>query len=340
MKHRRPAGLFIFFFLSFGLFLTACSQQPQSVVLLGAQASVQDALVWIALDMGAYEREGVKVEIKPYPSGKRALQGLLRGDVELAVVAETPMVIAVPEHPDLRLFATVGQSDNNVCILGRRDHGIETARDLKGKTVATQKGSAVHFFLSSFLLDAGISKSDVEVRFLPVEALADALVSGEVDAISMRDPVLETAEERLGEKAVRLCRPGLYTKTYNLVGWSSFTSERPGVMESILRALNRAALLARREPARAQALLEQRLEIPPHRIRQIWNTVEYRLSLNQALLVSLQEELRWAVEAELLPAGLLEPGRVPNLVSLFEPKPLQKVLPEAVGIIGLTEATP
>ncbi len=311
----------------------------QPVVRLGAQVSVQSALVWIALDSGAFAREGVEVRLVPYPSGKRALQGLLRGDVDLAIVAETPLAIAVPSHPELRLFATVGQSDNNVCLLARRDR-VPSAAELRGRVIATQRGSAVHFFLSSFLLDQGIPESEVTIRFLPVESLADALVSGEVDAISMRDPVLERAEARLGALSLRLCRPGLYTKTYHLVGTDTFTRSHPGTMERLLRALERAARMAREEPGRARRLLSARLEIPPERLHQLWRRVEYRLGLSQALLVSLQEELRWAVEAGLLPSRTLEPDRLPDFLTLFQPAPLQAVLPGSVGVIGVPGAGP
>ena len=36
--------------------------------------------------------------------------------------------------------------------MARRDHGINSIDELKGKTIATQQGSAVHFFLNTFLL--------------------------------------------------------------------------------------------------------------------------------------------------------------------------------------------
>ncbi|HHH13993.1 MAG TPA: transporter substrate-binding domain-containing protein [Thiolapillus brandeum] len=329
------AALFLLFLLQ------GCTEEKQPVVTLGAQASVQNALVWVAKEQGIFAQEGVEVKIKPYPSGKRALEGMLRGEVELAVMAETPLAIAAPAHPRLRIFATLGKSDNNICVLARRDRGVVRPEDLRGKRIATQRGSAVHFFLSSFLLQAGLRRDQVELRFLEVEELAEAFARGEVDAISMRDPVLERAEQMAGDgRSIRLCSPGLYTKTYNLVGWREFSGRHPEAMERILRALSRAALMVREEPRAALAVMEKRLQIVPERLQQIWSNVNFRLTLNQALLLSLREELRWAVSAGLLGPGVLEPGRLPDFLAMVETAPLQKVLPEAVGLIGVEEKNP
>jgi len=335
-----PPGVPVLLFLLF--LLQGCTgEERSSAITLGAQSSVQNALVWVAKERGIFTQEGVEVEIKPYPSGKRALEGMLHGEVELAVMAETPLAIAAPAHPRLRIFATLGKSDNNICVLARRDHGVEHPGDLRGKRIATQKGSAVHFFLSSFLLQAGLRQEEVEIRYLKVEELAEAFARGEVDAISMRDPVLERAERMAGSgRSVRLCSPGLYTKAYNLVGWREFTLRHPGAMEKILRALSRAADLVREEPEAALAVMERRLRILPERLRQIWSAVTFRLTLNQALLLSLQEELRWAASAGLLDPEVLQPGRLPDFLAMVETEPLQRVLPEAVGLIGVENRGP
>ncbi len=319
------------------LILAACSRQaPPPEVSLGAQISVQDALVWIARDAGYFRQEGVRVKLRSYPSGRRALEGMLANQVELAVVAETPLAVASWNHPGLRIYATLGRSDNNICLLARRDHGIRRPADLRGKRVATQRGSAVHFFLSSFLLDAGLTEKEVEIRFLEVEELAPAFGRGEVDAISMRDPVLEQAEALAGrENTVRFCVPGLYTKSYNLVGWQDYYPRHPEVIEGVLRALERAAALAREDPARAQHILNARLQLDPKHLAQLWSGVDFRLSLNQALLVSLQEEARWAATAGIVEKGVGQPHRVPDLLGMIDVRPLQKVLSQAVGLVGL-----
>ncbi len=321
------------------IILTACSRS-QSVpeVTLGAQVSVQDALPWIAQDAGYFRQEGVEVKIKHYPSGRRALEGLLANQVELAVVAETPLAIAAWEHPDLRIFATLSRSDNNICLLARRDHGIHKPSDLHGRRIATQRGSAVHFFLSSFLLDAGLSEKEVEIRFLEVEELAPAFGRGEVDAISMRDPVLEQAEALVGrDNTARFCVPGLYTKSYNLVGWQGYYDRHPKVVEKVLRALSRAAALAREEPEEAQRILNMRLQLVPEHLAQLWSGVDFRLSLNQALLVSLQEEVRWATIRAIVETDSKSFRRVPDLLEMIDVRPLQKVLPQAVGLVGVVE---
>ena len=319
------------------LLAAGCSRRQElPAVRIGVQRSAQTATVWLALERGLYRREGVRVRLQPYPSGKRALQGMLRHQVELAVAAETPLAITLPFQPGLRLYGSLSSSDDNICVLARRDHGILRAADLRGKRIATQRGSAVHFFLSSFLLDAGLEPQDVKLRFLPVEALADAFGKGTVDAISMRDPVLARAASLAGPgNSIRFCRPGLYTKTYSLVGWKDFDKRHPGAMEAILRALIRASALIRNDPDEAAGALQKELGTAAPRLREMWQKGRFVVSLGQALLVSLQEELRWAAANGLVDPSVLAPGRYPDFLERIDTAPLRRVAPGAVGLIGL-----
>ncbi|HHO59634.1 MAG TPA: transporter substrate-binding domain-containing protein, partial [Thiotrichales bacterium] len=202
------------------LALAGCEKPAASPpVTLAAPHSILPALIWLTADLGYFDEQGLNLKLQTYPSGKRALAALMRGEAELAATAETPFVIASFKRDDLRLYATLGQSDNEVSILARRDHGITAPPDLRGKTVATQEGSAIHFFLTSFLLFHRISETDINIRFMKVEDLAPALVNGDIDAVSIREPYRTRIRKQLGDdRLVDFHARGLYTKTYNLVG--------------------------------------------------------------------------------------------------------------------------
>ena len=330
----RTTGKFLALFL-LPLLLGACSSEsPQPHIRLGAPLSTQASLVWLTRELGLFEKAGVRVELVPYPSGKRALQDLLQDRLDLAVSAETPFAIAAFDHPDLRLFSTLGKSDNEVRVLARRDHGIESPADLSGKTIATQRNSAVHFFLTSFLLYHGLDPQGVTIRFMKAEALAPALARGKVDAISMRDPILEEAQQAIGEGGwVEMSAPGLYTKTYNLLGRAEFVHKYPGAMERILQALIQAEEYLERHPAQARKLIAARIGLSESRLERLWPNLHFRVSLSQGLLVTLQEEAVWALAAGAVGNG--GTATIPDFLVLLDLNPLSRVAPDSVGIIGL-----
>ena len=330
----RTTGKFLVLFL-LPLLLGACSSEsPQPHIRLGAPLSTQASLVWLTRELGLFEKAGVRVELVPYPSGKRALQDLLQDRLDLAVSAETPFAIAAFDHPDLRLFSTLGKSDNEVRVLARRDHGIENPADLSGKIIATQRNSAVHFFLTSFLLYHGLDPQGVTIRFMKAEALAPALARGKVDAISMRDPILEEAQQAIGEGGwVEMSAPGLYTKTYNLLGRAEFVHKYPGAMERILQALIQAEEYLERHPAQARKLIAARIGLSESRLERLWPNLHFRVSLSQGLLVTLQEEAVWALAAGAV--GNERAATIPDFLVLLDLNPLSRVAPDSVGIIGL-----
>ena len=155
---------------------------------IGVEQSPLLALVMIAEDQGFFSKQGVDVKVKYYASGKLALNGMFSGEVDLATPAETPIVFSSFERMDFSIVATIGSSDNDPKIVARKDRGIQKPGNLRGKCIATQKASAVHFFLHSFLVRNGLSEKDIKLSFKHPDELVPALAKGEIDAFSMREP--------------------------------------------------------------------------------------------------------------------------------------------------------
>lgn len=322
-------------FLS-SLWLTACDNKPPlQHISLGAPQSLLPSLIWLTDELGFFEEQGIRLELNAYPSGKRSLIAMLEGKEDLAATAETPFAIASFSRDDLRLYATMGQSDNEVSVLARRDHGINTPSDLRNKTIAVQKGSAIHYFLTSFLLYNQLDHAGIQVRFMKAEDLHVALAAGEVDAISMREPYLSLAKDLIGEEnLVTFNVPGLYTKSYILVGTEVFETTLPGAMKKILIALNKGAEYADRYPQKAIELISSKLGLPRQRIISLWPEVRLSLTLNQGLLSALQEEAQWVINAGLAQQGTSARRGIPDFLKLINPEPLEAAVPYAVGLVG------
>lgn len=289
---------------------------------------VASALIHVALANGYFADAGLEVETRAYPSGKRSLAGLFAGEVDFAVPSETPLVISGFDRRDFYVIASIASAGAYQRIVGRRDRGIEKPTDLRGKRIATQKGSAVHYFLYLFLLKHGLSTHEVRLTFLPAEELPPALAHGKIDAFSMREPYIGEARRLLGDKAVVFEEPGIYERYDLLVVQSDVLRANPEVARRMLRALARAEEFVRRQPQAAVAIVASRLGISESEVAAVWKEFELRLALSQTLLVNLDEQARWALDSK-----LVEVRPVPNYLELIHLDALKAVQPTAVTVI-------
>jgi len=287
------------------------------------------SLIMIAEEQGLFTQQGLDVTVKEYPSGKRSLEeGIFVGEVDVAHTAETPIVFNSFERQDFSIVATIGSSDNAPRIIARKDQTIQKPGDLRGKRIATQEVSSVHFFLHLFLVKYGLSEKDVNLSFKKAEDLPAALARGEIDAFSMREPFISEASTLLGDNAVIFAEPGLYLKTFNLVASNSMIKDKPEVISRILLALIQAEEFAKNHPDQAIKIVSNKLGVEESVIAALWPGLDLGVSLDQSLLLSLEDEARWVIESE-----LTDRTEVPNHLDFIYPDGLEAVKPEAVTII-------
>jgi len=287
------------------------------------------AIPLLAQSQGFFEAEGITVEFKAFPSGKRALnEGLFTGEADMATSTEIPVTVALMEERPLVILASVGTADNINRIIARKDRGIKTPSDLKGKTVATQHASAVHYFLTLFLQSYAVSDKKTTLRFMKAEALPEALAKGEIDAFSMREPYISQAKERLGENAVIFGMPGLYIQSELLVTTRAFNQNRPETVRKVLKALSRAEAYAKEHPAEAIESVASMLNIPSDIYEKMWEEIVPRVRLDQSLLILLESQARWILDNTIVPGAPF-----PNCLEAIEQEALRAVRPDAVTII-------
>jgi len=302
---------------------------PATVIRIGIQNNVVCALPLIAARQGLFLREGLDVRIVPYPSGKLAFDAMLAGDVDVAACADIPIVGRSLERGDFAIFATIAWSERGAWITARRDRGIARPADLRGKTVGTQRGSAVHFFLSAFLARHAIPETEVSLVFLPAEDLPAALAGGQIDAFSMRNPFAAQAKALLGGTAVEFHDTDVYRQTFNLVAWKDALRDRRPVFAALLRALAGAEQRLIHSPGEALAAVTAELGLDREpEVRADWSDYTFVLVLDQSLFVTLEEQAGWYIARDEAPGK-----QIPNYLLYVDTGPMLAVKPSAVSVI-------
>lgn len=135
----------------------------------------------------------LNVELVKFGSWPELLDALNSGRVDGASILIELAMKAKGRGVGLKAVA-LGRRDGNVAIVSK---AIESAADLKGKTVAIPRRRSSHFILTSeALATAGLSVDDVKlVEPAPLEMPA-ALAGGQIDAYCVAEP--------FGAKAVTL----------------------------------------------------------------------------------------------------------------------------------------
>ena len=137
---------------------------PLEKVTIGISAtSLLPALVHIADEKGYFLDEGIDAHITGYPTGKAALAALFNGEVDVATVAETPIVVNSFDRNDFAIFVTILDSAQHSKALARKDRNINAPQDLIGKKVATTIGTTAHFFMATFFALNGLDTADIEI---------------------------------------------------------------------------------------------------------------------------------------------------------------------------------
>lgn len=146
---------------------------------------------------------GVNVTWTEFPAGPQMLEALNVGSVDFGTVGETPPVFAQAAGADLVYVAHQPPAPTAEAILVHKDSPIQSVADLKGKRVALNRGSNVHYLLVKALEEAGLGIRDIQTAFLPPADARAAFERGSVDAWVIWDPFLAAAEAALDARTLR-----------------------------------------------------------------------------------------------------------------------------------------
>ncbi len=127
----------------------------------------------------------IQVELVKYSSWTELLDALNTGRVDGASVLVELAIKAKQEGNDLKL-AALGHRDGNVIVAS---DAVQTAADLKGKTVAIpHRWSSHNILVDLALAKAGLTADDVNLVELTPTEMPSALVGGTIDAYCVAEP--------------------------------------------------------------------------------------------------------------------------------------------------------
>jgi sulfonate transport system substrate-binding protein len=201
-------------------------QKYGKLVLLKSKGSLEEKL----------QAAGYKVVWTEFPSGPPLLEALNVGAIDFGNTGEAPPIFAQAAGAPIQYVAYEPPAPKGEAILVPKDSKLTSVADLKGKKIALNKGSNVHYLLVKALEKAGIKYSEVEPVFLaPADARA-AFERGAVDAWVIWDPFQAAAEAGTGARTLA-DGTGIVSNYQFYFSSKKFLESDPGIVDLVLAQL-------------------------------------------------------------------------------------------------------
>jgi NitT/TauT family transport system substrate-binding protein len=301
---------------------------PERLTIAVNSTYIGSALVLIAAESGYFKAEGLDVTLLPHTTGRAALDAALAAQADLATVADTPFIFAVMKGQPASIVATISAAAKDHGLVARKDRGIATAADLKGKRVGVTLGTSGHFLLDVVLTGHMTQSRQVLIANLKPEEIVDGLLSGKVDAVATWNPYLDELQKALGENGLVFYSDGGFQVTFNVAARQDFIRQHPEAMKKLTRALLRAETFAAERPADARTIMARATKTDLAAVSAAWSGYQLQVKLDQGLLTLLEDQSRWAIKN-----GYVDKTEVPNYLDFIYPDALAAVKPAALTII-------
>ncbi|WP_343591923.1 sulfonate ABC transporter substrate-binding protein [Paracidovorax wautersii] len=173
------------------------AQKSERVLRVGHQKG------WLSLlkGRGTLEKRlaplGVKVAWTEFNAGPVQLEALNVGSIDFGDVGEAPPIFAQAAGAPLIYAASTVPRPRLEAVIVPKDSPIRSVAELKGKRIAFNKGSNVHYFLVKLLQKHGLQYRDVQPVFLAPPDARAAFERGAVGAWAIWDPFLASAQKTL-----------------------------------------------------------------------------------------------------------------------------------------------
>lgn len=205
---------------------------------------------------------GVSVLWSEFPAGPQLLHALANCEIDFGTTGEVPPLFAQAGNSPLLYVAWEPAAPQSVALLVAHDSPILTLADLRGKRIAVNKGSNVHYLLLQLLDEAGLTLEDVRVVYAPPKYPLTPSDHHAVDAWMMWDPLLSDAEQH-GQLRVIANGVGRVKNHQFYLAHRDFVRHSPDLLHGLMAALEQTGHYIDAHRDEAAALLSAELGLVP-----------------------------------------------------------------------------
>ena len=309
----------------------SCSKGDYSskveTVIIGGTPIELNALIYVADEQKFFTNNGVRVVFKDYDTGVAAVDGLLKREVDMALTTEFVIVGKSLQKQDILDLATIDKS-MLFFITARTDRGIKATADLKGKRIGVPRQTISEFYLGRMLDLNGMRIQQVTMVDTKPSDPAGTIAGGDVDAVVTWEPYVTQIRRQMGNGVIIWPAQSGQVSFWSVGSTAGWVNQHPYLVRQFLKSLAQAEEYITRNPPEAKKILQKLLKLDDTYIATVWPQNQFSLSLDQALILAMEDEARWMIKN-----NLTREKQIPDFMHYIYIDGLKALKPETVNII-------
>ena len=250
-----------------------------------------------------------QIEWFNFPAAQPLGEALNAGAVDLGGLGDAPTIFAYAAGAHVRVVAATRSQPIDLAIVVPENSPIKTPADLKGRRVATTRGSIGHFLLIATLEHAGLKLSEIKLEFLQPSDAKAALASGSVDAWSTWDPYVALGELRDHDRSIA-DGVGLSSGLSFQVATDDAIKTKHAVLDDFLRRIAAGQRWALSHPQQVAAMQSRVTGLPPEVLKVVYQRAQlHPVKIDDGVIAEQQRTANIYERAGVIPTHLdIEPG--------------------------------
>ena len=208
-----------------------------------------------------FVQQGVTVLWSEFPAGPQLLHALQNNEIDFGTTGEVPPILAQAQNSSLIYVAYEPPSPHSVAMVVAQDSPIYHCSDLRGKRIAVNRGSNVHYLLLQMLDEHGLTLDDVRVNYTPLRYPLTPSDFHSVDAWMMWDPLLSDAQLS-GDMRIIEDGHGKVLNQQFYLSRRDFAQRSADLLKIVLDELKQTGIFIATHPENVAQLLSQELGLP------------------------------------------------------------------------------
>ncbi len=229
----------------------------------------------LAKHLGYFKDEGIDVEFLVGKGGVDGATQVGAGNAEFSGgMGDTSMIVRANKVP-VRAVMLLGDG-GLMALATRKDAGIESPKDLKGKSVSVLSfQDTTYYALLGMLASQGLSKADVDIQALGPAGMTQTIVAGKVPAMAALPDFVVTAEDAGTPLTLFPAQKYTPSMAQAVIASDKVIAENPDLVRRFVAATRKAFLAVRDDPAAmAKAYVEA---VPAYKDKQAYIEKVFRL---------------------------------------------------------------
>lgn len=277
-----------------------------------------------AESMGYFREEGILLEKIYTDKGSTAAEALVSGSLDVGCISSWVFLLQLKENPQLKLFSTYATTYLQD-ILVSWESGILTPEDLKGKIFAINRGTQLEFALENLLAHSSIHPEEMILIDATGAELETLFKSKEIHSSLAIEPWATLILESNTARRVRTEK--IFRVNLSYIATEEYIKENREILISFLNAVHRANRDLAHPDEKTILKLQTLTGLSRDNVITILKEVNYELTLDNLLLITMKSQLSWMKKRELVDKDSLN-----NLLIYLEPSLLKKVHPQGVTL--------